>query len=114
MNIQKVEMYLMINGKYFPAYQIARIKEQLINSDESLWERLETLELKDPATAIVTSLMGGTFGIDRFLLGDVGLGIGKLLTCGGFGIWTIVDWFMIQDAAKDKNYNALNMAMLWR
>ena len=31
------------------------------------------------------------------------MGVGKLLTCGGFGVWTIVDWFLIQDATRDKN-----------
>jgi len=29
--------------------------------------------------------------VDRFYLGHVGAGIGKLLTFGGFGVWTLVD-----------------------
>jgi hypothetical protein len=37
------------------------------------------------------------------MLGDTGLGIGKLLTCGGFGIWAIVDWFQIQKVTREKN-----------
>ena len=51
--------------------------------------------------------MAGTLGIDRFYIGDVGLGVAKLLTCGGFGIWAIVDWFLITDAARDKNSELL-------
>ncbi|MFN4945357.1 MAG: TM2 domain-containing protein [Chryseotalea sp.] len=46
-------------------------------------------------------------GIDRFMIGDTGLGIGKLLTCGGFGIWTIIDWFLIQGATREKNMQKL-------
>ena len=37
------------------------------------------------------------------MLGDTGLGVGKLLTCGGLGIWTIIDWFMIMPATREKN-----------
>ena len=31
------------------------------------------------------------------------LGVGKLLTCGGCGIWSIVDWFLIMDATRQSN-----------
>jgi hypothetical protein len=37
------------------------------------------------------------------MIGDTGMGIGKLLTCGGLGIWAIVDLFMIQGATRKKN-----------
>ena len=37
------------------------------------------------------------------MIGDTGLGIGKLLTCGGLGIWGIVDWFLIMGATREKN-----------
>lgn len=37
----------------------------------------------------------GTLGIDRFYLGHVGLGVGKLLTFGGCGIWAFVDLVLV-------------------
>lgn len=37
------------------------------------------------------SLFLGNLGIDRFYLGQIGLGIGKLVTCGGCGVWALVD-----------------------
>lgn len=41
-------------------------------------------------TWILALLLGG-LGIDRFYLGKIGTGIAKLLTGGGFGVWSLVD-----------------------
>lgn len=49
----------------------------------------------------------GYFGLDRFLIGDWGKGIIKLLTGGGLGIWYIIDWFLIVRATKRKNMERL-------
>ncbi|MFM2190916.1 MAG: TM2 domain-containing protein [Arcticibacter sp.] len=103
MDSQKVDMFMMANGKFFEAGQAYAIRERLLQVDDSKWGAIQTLQFKDPTTLLIVSLLGGGLGIDRFMLGDTGLGVGKLLTCGGLGIWTIVDWFMIQGSAKAKN-----------
>lgn len=103
MDAQKVDMYIMSNSKFFESSQMPMLRERLINLDDSKWGILSTIQLKDPTTALIVSLLAGGLGIDRFMIGDTGLGIGKLLTCGGFGIWTIIDWFMIQKSTKERN-----------
>lgn len=103
MDTQKVDMFLMINSKFFESHQIPQIRERLLTIDENKWGLIQTIQFKEPTTILIVSLLAGGFGIDRFMIGDTGLGIGKLLTCGGFGIWAIVDWFLIMDAAREKN-----------
>ena len=51
----------------------------------------------------------GVLGVDRFWLGETGLGIAKFITCGGAGIWTLIDWFTAMNRAKMYNYNKLMM-----
>lgn len=50
---------------------------------------------KEWLTALLISVFVGGLGIDRFYLGYTGLGIAKLLTCGGIGIWTLIDIVLI-------------------
>ena len=107
MDTQKVDLYIMTNAKYFEAHQIPIIRDRLLSVDDSKWMMIQTIPLKDPQTSLIVSILGGSFGIDRFIIGDIGIGIAKLLTCGGFYIWTIVDWFMIQGATREKNMQAL-------
>lgn len=42
----------------------------------------------------VGSFLFGVLGVDRFLRGQVGLGILKLITVGGAGIWDLVDFII--------------------
>ncbi|MDI1234525.1 MAG: TM2 domain-containing protein [bacterium] len=103
METQKVDMFIMVNGKFFDGNQLIRIRERLLAVDDSKWMMLQTLPFKDPTTSLIVSILGGALGIDRFLIGDIGLGVGKLLTLGGCGIWALVDLFLIMDATKEKN-----------
>lgn len=103
MDAQKVDMFIMSNGKFFEGHQMNMIRERLLALDDSKWAMLSSIQLNDPTTSLIISILAGSLGIDRFMIGDTGLGVGKLLTCGGFGIWAIIDWFMIQKATREKN-----------
>ena len=59
---------------------------------------------------LISFFVGG-LGIDRFMLGEIGMGILKLLTCGLCGVLTIIDWFLIMGKTKEANYNAVMLAL---
>lgn len=107
MDTQKVDAFIMANGKYFHDYQVGSVRQFLLAANDSKWSILQALQFKDPTITLLISLVGGSLGIDRFFLGDMGLGVIKLITCGGCGIWTIVDWFLVMGAARDRNMQKL-------
>ena len=112
MEQQKVDMYIATSSKFFESHLIPHINEMLVRADDSKYIYLQSLGLKDPTTMLIVSLIGGHLGIDRFMIGDTGLGIAKLLTCGGLGIWTIVDLFMIQGRTRELNFEKIQRALL--
>lgn len=107
MDAQKVDLFIMTNQKYFPAEKIVYIKEKLLALDESKTTLVQSIDLKDPTTMFLFSFFLGSFGVDRFMLGDTGLGVLKLLTLGVCGIMTIVDWCTIFKRTREKNFNTL-------
>ena len=104
MDAQKVDMFIMANSKFFEGHQVIQIRERLLSIDDSKWGVIQTLQFKDPTTSLIISILAGVMGIDRFYIGDTGLGVGKLLTCGGFGIWAVIDYFLIMGATREKNF----------
>lgn len=111
MEQSKVDTFIMTNAKFFTESDLVVAREMLLNADDSIWGRISTLQFKDPTTMLIISFLGGQLGIDRFMIGDTGIGLGKLLTCGGLGIWSIVDLFLIGDATRIKNWEKLQQAL---
>ena len=104
MEQQKVDMFMMMNNKYLPESQILFVRERLLAADDSKEGLLHAIQFKDPIITLVLSLLTGNLGIDRFFIGDTGLGVAKLITCGGLGIWALIDLFLIMNATREKNF----------
>lgn len=105
MDQSKIDFYIITNQKYFPPEKIPYIKEKLQTIDEQKFSLLQTIEMKDPTTMLLVSLFVGGLGIDRFMIGDTGMGVLKLLTGGCCGILTIIDWCMIMEKTREVNFN---------
>ena len=65
-------------------------------------KKMEKRVNKHVYTWVGTFLLGG-LGVDRFLRGQIGLGILKLITIGLFGVWALIDWIIA--LAKLGKYN---------
>ena len=47
------------------------------------------------STALILSIFLGGLGVDRFYLGHTLLGVLKLITGGGLGLWWLIDVILI-------------------
>lgn len=67
-----------------------------------------TISHKSPLTALLLCIFFGTLGLHRFYVGKIGTGILMLATCGGLGIWVLVDVILIASSEfKDKEGHKL-------
>jgi TM2 domain-containing membrane protein YozV len=103
MEANKVEQLILLNATKLPPESIDMVRKRLIEVDDATMAQVMFAQLKDPTIALILSIVVGVYGVDRFYIGDIGLGVGKLLTCAGAFIWYLIDIFMIMDATRKKN-----------
>lgn len=110
MKDMNVNMYISSHGKYFNPEALPQVRQVLERVPDEALISLEAVDMKDPTTMLIISIFLGTLGVDRFMLGDIGLGILKLLTAGCCGILTIIDWFTVQKRTRSLNYSSFMTA----
>ncbi len=107
MDEQRVDMFLIQNKKFFPEEKLPFIKSKLLGIDENKFSFVQMTEFKDPTIFLLISIFLGELGVDRFMLGDIGMGVLKLLTGGLCGILWLIDVCTIQKKTKEKNFDNL-------
>ncbi len=105
MDVQKVDIFMVTMSSKFPPEKLMVVREKLLEMDDSKFYMIQSINYRDPTVVLIVSLVGGgVLGIDRFLVGDIGLGVLKLLTLGCCGIFTLVDYFLIMNRTKETNF----------
>ncbi len=101
---------MMLLSSKIPATSYFTVREALERTEMSESETMMLVgEMKDVTLAFLLSVFVGTLGIDRFYIGDIGMGVGKLITGGGCGVWWIIDLVLIMNDTKKKNLEMLTL-----
>ena len=109
MESEQLNSILVVLSSKIPAGCSPSVRARLESSNVSAEEIMAfTNQMSEPTVAIILSIFLGVLGVDRFYIGDTGIGVGKLLTFGGCYIWWLIDIFLIIDATKQKNFERLS------
>lgn len=81
------------------AAELAQLVKDLDDSNKLIFQSQFASEKKDRGTATILAI----FMYDRIWLGDIGLGIVKIITAGLCGIWWVIDIFTAGSRADDHN-----------
>lgn len=109
---QQVEQLIAAYGERVPISCLSSLREMLLSTTMSYSEvQVVLMQMKDPIISLILSIIVGSLGVDRFYVGDIGLGIIKLITCGGLYIWWLVDIFLIMGKTRMKNYEQLQVLL---
>lgn len=104
----RVLMWFNNNIDLFPKSSRKSLQEMLEKTTNEQFMHVSNISFKKPVTMFFISLFLGIFGVDRFILRDIKMGIIKLMTCGGMFIWWFIDLFTINNRTRDYNLNKVN------
>lgn len=103
MTQNNIDLYIEKHKKHFPAESIDYIRKMLNETADEKIPEILAVKLRNPLSMLFVSMFLGSFGIDRFMIGDIGTGMFKLLTFGLYGLLTVADCFTVM--RKTREYN---------
>lgn len=113
MQENKVMLFMATNGSKFSESKKGFIIDRLRQMPDENFMVIQTMEFKKPTTWLIMYLFVPFFAfIDRIILGEIGLGILKLITGGGLFIWMFIDIFTISSRVKEQNYKKMEPFLL--
>jgi TM2 domain-containing membrane protein YozV len=104
----KVDMFIGLNAENFHPHDLMIIKDKLEKMNDDKFFLIQGVELQKPSTILLIAVI---LGWERFWLGDIGLGILKIVTFYGCFIWWFVDIFSAKDRAKKHNFAKISIVL---
>ena len=91
-----------------PSNKVLELKKLLDRAPNSAFNKISNIKFKSVTITYLLAAFLGGFGADRFYIGDIGLGVAKLLLgWATLGIWPLVDIFMTYKKCKEVNFNII-------
>jgi len=101
MDTNQVNFWLATNAENFAPETLPVIKSKLEEIDNNQLLYLANASFQKPSTILLISIF---LGWERFFLDDIALGIVKIITCYGCGIWWLIDIFSARKRALQYNF----------
>ncbi len=109
MDNSRIDYFMMNIGNKMPPERYAEIETMVRAMDDSQFNRVASMDYKDTTTMLLISVFLGGWGVDRFILGDIGMGVLKLLTGGVCGVLWIIDIINSKKMTYDYNFHQFMM-----
>ena len=120
MDFKMIDYYFINNKDRFPAEKITLIKKKIHEidvrtggtmTDADIITVMDAVQTKTPTNMLLISIFLGGWGVDRFMMDEVGMGVLKLLTGGVCGVLWLVDVIQISGKVREDNFNKLMAAL---
>lgn len=109
MKPELVQAFLLKNGECFDMLTVQDVQNRLADIPDEKAALLMGLNLQKPTVMLIIAIL---LGWERFFLDDIGLGVVKVITCYGCGIWWLVDIFTAQKRTYEYNYKKFNEMLM--
>ena len=100
-----IVQFLIEHKNYFNDFDLDVLKADLESLSMEELKLFMKTDFVNPNVNFAVSILTNVSGVDRFVIGQTNIGLLKLLTAGGLGVWAIIDWFQIKELTKEYNFN---------
>lgn len=110
MTQEMIQSFMLKNGECFDMAVIPDIQRKLEEVDDSKASMILSVSFQKPTVILIIAIV---LGWERFFINDIVLGILKIVTCYGCGIWWLVDIFTAQKRTYEYNYKKFLETLLY-
>ena len=99
-----VDRFLVLNQNDLPDDKIPMLRQNMLHCSLNKLGDIQSLTCRRVENMQFISFMLGWSGVDRMLLGEIGIGLLKLCTFGCFGLLMVYDWLAMPRKTRYYNY----------